>query len=123
SGAPYALSLGPVGGFFRRGTHAAEQSVKRLGPFQVRDVDDRHDDHLTAYTSSRRTSSSANCTVFSAAPFSRLSPVTQKFSACGSCRSNRTRPTAVSSRPAHSRGVGACSTTRFGNPSMDAIAS
>ena len=48
----------------------------------------------------RSCSTSASCTVFSAAPLRRLSPTTKKFSEHGSARSRRTRPTATSSRPA-----------------------
>ena len=44
------------------------------------------------------------------------------FSECGSPRSARTRPTKVSSRPAHSSGVGAEVTTRFGKASSAARA-
>ena len=51
-------------------------------------------------SSPRVTSSSAICTAFSAAPFSRLSPTTNRFSELGSPRSGRIRPTATSSRPA-----------------------
>src|SRR5436305_1385650 len=41
-------------------------------------------------------------------------PTPKKFSVCGSLRSRRPRPTTVSLRPAHSSGVGASATTRFG---------
>lgn len=68
------------------------------GEDQGGDAARRRDVHATRVP--RETSSSAICTVLSAAPFRRLSPTTKKFRTWSSNGSARTRPTATSSRPA-----------------------
>ena len=108
-------------------SQAILETVGLTGPFWRLPLGTRNRAPLSgpgrAQAATRWATSSAICTVLSAAPLSRLSPTTKKFSACGSVRSRRTRPTTVSLRPAHSSGVGASSTTRFGKASSASSAS